>query len=275
MRRKIALAPIITWVIAIGVGGCTTMPDPMKAKDDGTSAVYAVSEADAWGITTAVLRQEGADAIEEHKDEGYLTASAGMSLISWGTYMAVWIEPIQARETRVAIVTKRKFAIDTTVLTETTFHRRFAEEVERLHSTQDQDVEGSPPEGEEQTTVTREGLTLARGTKQTMPKSGDWLLGEWVGIREGRYRRDVTIRITSYDQATHAFQGDGISLADPPRGTIDLVIEAVVDDEGKVVMTIHGYGGRSSTFNLKRKGDDKLHGTTAYGPPSLSLEKKR
>ncbi len=135
MRRKIALAPIITWVIAIGIGGCATMPDPMKAKDDGTSAVYAVSEADAWGIATAVLRQEGADAIEEHKDEGYLTASAGMSLITFGTYMAVWIEPIQARETRVTILTKRKFAIDTTVLTETTFHRRFAEEVERLHST--------------------------------------------------------------------------------------------------------------------------------------------
>ena len=66
MRRKIALAPIITWVIAIGIGGCTTMSDAMKAKDDGTSAVYAVSEADAWGIATAVLRQEGADAIEEH-----------------------------------------------------------------------------------------------------------------------------------------------------------------------------------------------------------------
>jgi membrane-associated protease RseP (regulator of RpoE activity) len=140
-------------------------------------------------------------------------------------------------------------------------------------------VEGSLPEGEERTTVTQEGLTLARGTKQTMPKSGNWLLGEWVGIREGRYRRDVTIRITSYDQATHAFQGDGILLADPvnntTRGTIDLVIEAVVDDEGKVVMTIHQDSGESSSFNLKRKGDDKLHGTTAYGPPSLSLEKKR
>ncbi len=113
-----------------------------------------------------------------------------------------------------------------------------------------------------------------------MPKSGDWLLGEWIGIRESTWwREDVTIRITSYDQATHAFKGTGILLTDPTttsRGeTTDLVIEAVIEDEGKVVMTIHRDGGRSSTYNLKRKGGHKLYGTTAYGPPSLSLEKKR
>ncbi len=56
---------------------------------------------------------------------------------------------------------------------------------------------------------------------------------------------------------------------------IDLVISAVIDDEGKVVMTTHRDDGRSSTFNLKRKGGHKLYGTTAYGPPSLSLKKKR
>ena len=147
-------------------------------------------------------------------------------------------------------------------------------------SSQDQDVEGSLPEGEERTTVTQEGLTLARGTKQTMPKSGNWLLGEWIGIRENAwFREEVTIRITSYDQATQAFKGDGILLADPlshTKGpTTDLVIKAVIDDEGKVVMTIHRDGGRSSTYNLKRTGGHKLYGTTAYGPPSLSLEKKR
>jgi hypothetical protein len=148
-------------------------------------------------------------------------------------------------------------------------------------SSQDQDVEGSLPEGEEGTTVTQEGLTLARGTKQTMPKSGTWLLGEWVGTRKGTWGDwETTIRITSYDQASHAFKGDGylvVPNADKWSSVspiIDLVISAVIDDEGKVVMTIHRDGGKSSSFNLKRKGDAGLYGTTAYGPPSLSLRKK-
>ncbi len=143
-------------------------------------------------------------------------------------------------------------------------------------------VEGSIPEGEERTTVTQEGLTLARSTKQTMPKSGNWLLGEWVGTRKGTWGDwETTIRITSYDQATNAFKGDGylvVPNADKWSSVspiIDLVISAVIDDEGKVVMTIHRDGGKSSSFNLKRKGDASLYGTTAYGPPSLSLKKKR
>ncbi len=107
-------------------------------------------------------------------------------------------------------------------------------------------------------------------------------MGEWVGTTEGTWDKwETTIRITSYDQASHAFKGDGylvVPNADKWSSVhpiIDLVIKAVIDDEGKVVMTIHRDGGKSSTYNLKRKGGHKLYGTTAYGPPSLSLEKKR
>lgn len=112
------------------------------------------------------------------------------------------------------------------------------------------------------------------------PESGHWFMGEWVGIHDTTvWLEEATIRITSYDTATHTFKGDGTLLADPRSQAIsptrDLVIEVVIDDEGKVVMTIHKEGGGSSSFNLKRKGDNKLYGTTAYGPPSLSLEKKR
>ena len=112
--------------------------------------------------------------------------------------------------------------------------------------------------------------------------SGHWLLGEWVGIREGRYGRyevDTTIRITSYDPATRAFKGDGRLVNVAAGASTDLVVESVIDDKGRVVMTTHHHGGRKPgrifTFNLKRKGDTSLYGMTAYGPPSLSLKKKR
>ncbi|MFQ5961606.1 MAG: hypothetical protein ACE5MG_09425 [Candidatus Methylomirabilales bacterium] len=123
------------------------------------------------------------------------------------------------------------------------------------------------------------GLSRARSAKQVTPTPADWLLGEWVGIRESQWwREDVTLRITSYDQATHTFKGDGMLYLDPnsnSRGpSTDLVIEAVVDDEGRVVMTIHGDGGSSASFHLKREHEGTLSGTTRYGLPRLSLEKE-
>ncbi len=110
------------------------------------------------------------------------------------------------------------------------------------------------------------------------PESGHWLLGDWVGIRKGRSWVNATIRITSYDPAARSFKGDG-KFVNTERGvTTDLVVEGVIDDKGSVVMTTHHIGGllpgRSFTFNLKRKADGSLYGTTDYGPPSLSLEKR-
>lgn len=122
----------------------------------------------------------------------------------------------------------------------------------------------------------------ARTAKPVTPTLGDWLIGEWIGTREGTWERwGATIRITSYDQATHAFKGDGylVNMSTQKLGetppTKDLVVTAVIDEKGGVVMTTDHSDGKSFTFNLKRTRDDRLSGMTRYGPPSLSLEKRR
>ncbi len=121
----------------------------------------------------------------------------------------------------------------------------------------------------------------ARTAKQAAPKSRQWLLGEWVGTREGTWELwDASIRITSYDQATHAFKGYGYlvntstkKLSETPP-TEDLVVTAVIDEKGRVVMTTDHSNGRTFTFSLKRTRDDRLSGQTEYGLPRLYLEKK-
>ena len=113
------------------VSGCATLADVVRSKDEGTVQVYPVNGDQAWMIAMTVFRWEGADAIEEHRSEGYMLTSSGMNLVSYGTVMGAWIEPITDGQTKVAVVTKRRIQTNIfTTLTETTFHRRFTQAVQ-------------------------------------------------------------------------------------------------------------------------------------------------
>ena len=117
-------------VFIASITGCATLADVIGKKDDGTSQVYPVTADQAWEIAKAVFRTEGADAIEEHRDEGYMLTSSGMNLVSWGAVMGAWIEPVADGQTKVTVLTKRRITVNLfTTLTESTFHRRFSQAV--------------------------------------------------------------------------------------------------------------------------------------------------
>jgi hypothetical protein len=60
-----------------------------------------------------------------------MLTSSGPNLVSHGTVMGAWIKYINDDETEVTVVTKRRITINVaTTLTETTFHKRFAQAVE-------------------------------------------------------------------------------------------------------------------------------------------------
>lgn len=113
--------------------GCATMSDVVRAKYEGkgTTKIYPVNANQAWKIAKTVFRWEGVDAIEEHREDGYMLTSSGMNFVSWGAVMGAWIESIDETTTRVTVITKRRIATNiATTLTETTFHKRFAQAVE-------------------------------------------------------------------------------------------------------------------------------------------------
>ena len=130
MYKNFATIFVILGLFAL-LAGCATMGDVVRAKNEGTANVYPVNADQAWEIAKTVFRWEGADAIEEHKSEGYMLTSSGMNWVSWGAVMGAWIEPVDKDNTRVTVVTKRRIATNVaTTLTETTFHKRFAQAVE-------------------------------------------------------------------------------------------------------------------------------------------------
>jgi hypothetical protein len=130
MRKKLSVV-LGSLAVLMWFAGCATMGDVAKSKAEGTSKVYPVTAEQAWDISKAVFRWEGADAIEEHKTEGYMLTSSGTNFVSWGAVMGAWIEPIDKDNTRVTVVTKRRIATNiATTLTETTFHDRFTQAVD-------------------------------------------------------------------------------------------------------------------------------------------------
>jgi hypothetical protein len=60
-----------------------------------------------------------------------MLTSSGPNLVSWRAVMGAWIEPAGPDNTKVTVVTKRRISVNiATTLTESTFHRRFAQGVE-------------------------------------------------------------------------------------------------------------------------------------------------
>jgi hypothetical protein len=133
-KRGFVPACIMFFSFFVLLNGCATMNDVVKVKEDGsegTTRVYPVTADQAWEISKTVFRWEGSDAIEEHRDQGYMLTSSGMNLVSWGAVMGAWIEPVDRNNTKVTVVTKRRVTVNiATTLTETTYHKRFAQAVE-------------------------------------------------------------------------------------------------------------------------------------------------
>lgn len=122
-------------VVALFVAGCASTQDALKAKKSGTAKVYPVNEAQAWEIAKKVFRWEGTDAIEEDRENRVMITSTGMDAVTPGTVIACWIDPEGPSQTRVTIVTKRRYQLSVfTSLTESTFHLRFQQGVEIVQS---------------------------------------------------------------------------------------------------------------------------------------------
>jgi hypothetical protein len=132
--RKNPFAVLAFFSLALAIlGSCATLGDVIRAKPLGMSRVYPVTVNQAWEVTEAIFRSKGAEAIEEHRSEGYALTGTGVNMITAGALIAVWIEPVDRDHTRVTIVTKRRFIVDpATGLRESTFQQRFAQAVEML-----------------------------------------------------------------------------------------------------------------------------------------------
>ncbi|HXG60653.1 MAG TPA: hypothetical protein VNO22_04725 [Planctomycetota bacterium] len=98
-----------------------------REKGEGTAQVYPVDLEKAWNLSRSVLRWERADAIEEHKEGGYMLTTIGANYVSAGSVVGVWVESVDSGTTKVTVISRRRVATDmATGMTESRFHTLFA-----------------------------------------------------------------------------------------------------------------------------------------------------
>lgn len=120
---------LVLFLVFAFVVGCAAMSDVVKSKQDGQINVYSINADQAWEIAKTVFRWANADAVDEHRKEGYLAASSGANV------MVAWIEPIDKKVIRVTVASKRRLPVNPlTDLTEKDFHNYFAQAVEMVNS---------------------------------------------------------------------------------------------------------------------------------------------
>jgi hypothetical protein len=121
------------------LSGCQSINDVVSVKESGKEgliAEYPVTYDQAWDIALRVLRWEGVDAIEQHKDQGYMFTSTGFSFGTAGTVIGVWVEKGSKPELiKVTVVTKRRIVTNVfTSLTEATYQKSYAKAVDIVKS---------------------------------------------------------------------------------------------------------------------------------------------
>lgn len=132
---KITISLILSGLLAAGC--MTSMSDILTAKQngEGMTQVYPVGLDTAWEISKTVFRWEKTESIEEHRLEGYMLTYAGENMVTKGSVMGAFFEAVNPDSTRVTMISKRRVSTNlATGLTESTYHRRFAQAVGILRS---------------------------------------------------------------------------------------------------------------------------------------------
>jgi hypothetical protein len=104
---------LLSLTLALAAVGCAgERQDVLSAHEahEGEVRVFNVGMDQAWEAARAALRWNHADTIEEHRADGYMLATAGVSGWSWGAAMGVWLEPANAQGTQVRAIVSRKLA---------------------------------------------------------------------------------------------------------------------------------------------------------------------
>lgn len=96
----------ILLVITI-MSGCTTLADSVAAKGTGISKTYNHSKEQVWPLVVSAVESSKLDLVSAAEDSGLILAQRGMSALSYGENVAIFVDVESENTCKVEVVSKR------------------------------------------------------------------------------------------------------------------------------------------------------------------------
>jgi hypothetical protein len=107
MKRIITLF-LLTCIVFIQ--GCSTLADARKAEGEGTKKTFPASFEKTWNASNTALVKLKLEIASENRDKGYILAQRGMTFLSYGENIAIFLKKQSETQTSVEIVSKKSMA---------------------------------------------------------------------------------------------------------------------------------------------------------------------
>lgn len=110
MFKKIVTIFVAMAAITL-ISGCSTLADARSAKGSGLSREYSASMDQVWKTIPVVLAELSLPMVGDNRQEGYILAQRGITPLSYGENVAIFVESVNGvTRTRVEVVSKKTMA---------------------------------------------------------------------------------------------------------------------------------------------------------------------
>jgi hypothetical protein len=111
--KRFYIVSLLVAGLLLSASGCSTLADVRKSQGQGTSRVYNARFDTVWGAVPKALEDLGLCVVSDNKQEGYVLAQKGMTLVlSAGENVAVFVTKAGEEQTKVEAVSKKAKATD-------------------------------------------------------------------------------------------------------------------------------------------------------------------
>lgn len=109
MKRALAAVAVLALLAS-----CNTVADAKNARGSGSKRTFPAPFELVWKAVPKAVNDIGLGVVGIDEDEGYVLAESGASAFSWGEKVAVFVEALGPRDTRVEVVSKAAVATNIT-----------------------------------------------------------------------------------------------------------------------------------------------------------------
>jgi len=107
---KGAFAVITGCTLLLTLPACSTLGDARRAEGQGVVKIYPASSDRTWDAALSTLKKLNLDVATENKATGYILAQRGLTLLSYGENVAIFVKKKSEGTSEVEVVSKRVLA---------------------------------------------------------------------------------------------------------------------------------------------------------------------